>query len=202
MSTEHRLVYEPSPKRVRAIVGGVTVADSLRTVLVLESGHLPVYYFPTADMETGLMSASPHRTRCPYKGEAAYWSLRDGKGWRENAVWGYERPIAGAEAIRGLRAFYWDRVDHWLEEDEEIFGHPRDPYHRVDVRPSSRRVRVIAGGETVAETTSCLMLFETGMPTRYYIPPEDVRQSALTPSSRRSICPYKGNAVYWSLDLG
>jgi uncharacterized protein (DUF427 family) len=99
-------------------------------------------------------------------------------------------------AIAGLIAFYWDRVDHWFEEDEEVFGHPRDPHHRVDVRPSSREVRVRFGAELVAVTRRALFVFETSFPTRYYIPPDDVRKEFLVRSQHRSTCPYKGHAAY------
>jgi uncharacterized protein (DUF427 family) len=93
-------------------------------------------------------------------------------------------------------------MDAWLEEDEEIFGHPTDPYHRVDVRFSSRPVRVVLGGQTVAETTQAQFLFETNMPTRYYFPKQDVRIDLLETSESQSVCPYKGNAVYWSARIG
>ena len=99
-------------------------------------------------------------------------------------------------------AFYWDKVDHWIEEDEEIFGHARDPYSRVDVRPSSRRVQVTFNGEVVAQTQRGMFLFETGHPTRYYIPQQDVRMEFLTRSDRTTVCPYKGTASYWSLRVG
>src|SRR6266571_22228 len=143
-----------------------------------------------------------HRTRCPYKGEASYWNLRVGSRTVENAVWSYEDPIEEVRPIAQALAFYWAKVDHWFEEDEEIFGHPRDPYHRVDVRQSSREVRVEFAGEIIARTRRALFLFETGLPVRYYIPPADLRMDLLTPSRKTTVCPYKGNASYWSLRVG
>lgn len=107
-----------------------------------------------------------------------------------------------ADSIERRLAFYWNRVDRWLEEDEEVFGHPRDPYHRVDVRASAREISVTVAGERIATTRRALFMFETGLPTRYYIPPDDVRAGALVPSSRRTVCPYKGQATHWSLRLG
>src|SRR5215471_4818696 len=65
-------------------------------------------------------------------------TLRIGNRAIENAVWSYEHPLSGMERIKGLLAFHCDKVDHWFEEDEEVFGHARDPYHRADARPSSR----------------------------------------------------------------
>lgn len=202
MKPDHHLDFVPSRKRVRVVANDRTVADSVATILVLEAGHSPVYYFPRADVRADLLQASNRRSRCPHKGEASYWSL-DVDGRRvEDAVWSYEQPIEGARQISGHLAFYWNKVDRWFEEDEEIFGHPRDPYHRVDVRPSAREVRAVFAGETIARSRRALFLFETGMPTRYYIPREDVRMDRLAPSATRSVCPYKGDASYWSIELG
>ena len=93
----------------------------------------------------------------------------------------------------------WGAVDHWFEEDEEVFTHPRDPYTRIDILPSSRRVEVHIAGETVAETTRPRLLFETGLPPRYYLPLTDLRLDLLVPSDRVTHCPYKGAATYWSV---
>jgi uncharacterized protein (DUF427 family) len=199
---DHPIAFEPSPKRIRVIANGTTVADSLRVGLMLEKGHMPVYYLPRADVRMDLLERSNHRTHCPYKGDASYWNLTVGGRRVENAVWSYEEPLPAIVQIKAYLAFYQDKVDHWFEEDEEVFGHPRDPHHRIDVRPSSRRVRMIFGDATVAETGRGLFLFETGLPTRYYVPPQDVRMDLLEPSSTRSICPYKGTASYWSLRVG
>jgi len=197
-----RISLVPTQKRVRVMAGAATVADSASTLLLLETGHRPVYYFPRDDVHMGLLAPTNHRTTCPYKGDASYFSLKVDGRTVDNAVWSYEQPIAGMEPIAERLAFYWDRVEHWLEEDEEIFGHPRDPFHRVDVRPSSREVRVLFAGETVAHTRRGLFLFETGLPARYYIPQSDVRMDLLTPTAKTSYCPYKGRASYWSLRVG
>ena len=197
-----RITLVPTEKRVRVVAADATIADSTGTLLLLEKGHRPVYYFPRDDVRMDLMTPTNHRTTCPYKGDASYFSLKVNGRAVENAVWSYEHPIAGIEPIAERLAFYWDRVDHWLEEDEEIFGHPRDPFHRVDVRPSSREVRVVFAGETVAHTRRGLFLFETGLPVRYYIPQDDVRMDLLTPTPKTSYCPYKGRASYWTLRVG
>jgi len=199
---QDRITLVPTEKRVRVMAGEATVADSTGTLLLLEKGHRPVYYFPREHVRMDLLSPTNHRTTCPYKGDASYFTLKLNGCTVENAVWSYEQPIAGMEPIATRLAFYWDRVDHWLEEDEEIFGHPRDPFHRVDVVPSSREVRVIFAGETVARTERGLFVFETGLPVRYYIPQADVRMDLLTPTAKVSYCPYKGRASYWSLRVG
>lgn len=196
------LRFEPTSKRVRVISNGKTIVDSLCAGLLLERGHMPVYYFPAGDVRMDLLERTAHRTRCPYKGEASYWTLRAGNRIAENVAWSYESPLEEASDICGLIAFYWDKVDHWFEEDEEIFGHPRDPYHRIDIRPSSRQVRAMFNGELVADTRRALFLFETGLPPRYYIPLADVRAEFLVPSRKNSTCPYKGQASYWSLKVG
>ena len=202
MPQEHRISFEPSPKRVRVMANGKTVADSLCAGLLFETGDMPVYYFPRHDVRIDLLEANSHRTRCPYKGEASYWNLKVGHRAVENAVWTYEEPSEAAAEIKQALAFAWDKVDHWFEEDEEVFGHARDPHQRIDVRPSSREVRAFFNGEMIARTRRALFLFETGLPTRYYIPPEDVRAEFLAPSRKTSICPYKGQASYWSVRIG
>jgi uncharacterized protein (DUF427 family) len=120
----------------------------------------------------------------------------------ENAVWNYPTPIEGAPDIANLAAFYWNKMDAWYEEDEEIFVHPRDPYHRVDVLESSRHVEVWVNGVKVADSHRPRLLFETGLPTRYYLPKLDVRMDLLRPTASSSRCPYKGTAAYWSVDAG
>ena len=195
---------EPSPRRVRVKFGGEWIADSTDMVLMYESSHLPVYYFPVKDVRLDLLHPTDHSSYCQYKGDASYWSIEAGGRTAENAVWAYQTPYDEMVAI-GLQdycAFYWDRVDHWFEEDEEIFVHPRDPCKRVDTTPSSREVRVVLGGETVATSTRAIFLFETGLPTRYYLPREDVRMDLLEPSETETACPYKGTSIYWSAQIG
>jgi len=198
----YRIVIEQSPRRVRVAFAGATIVDTTRALLLLEQNHLPVYYVPIADVRMDLMTPTDHRTHCPYKGDASYWTIRVGDRTAENAVWGYKDPFEECLPIKGTVAFYWNRVDHWYEEDEEIFVHPRDPHKRVDAILSHRPVEVILGGETVAKSTRAHFLFETGLPTRYYIPPEDVRMDVLTPSQTQTRCPYKGIARYWSATVG
>jgi uncharacterized protein (DUF427 family) len=193
---------EPCPKRVRILLGGVTIVDSRRAMYLFERGHVPVYYFPREDVLAGALVPSDKRTRCPVKGEASYWSIRVGDRTAKEAVWGYPSPIAGCPDISGLVAFYWDRVDHWLEEDEEVFAHPRDPHHRIDVLHSSRHVRVVVGGITVAETRRPRVLFETGLPVRHYIPKLDVRMDLLSPSETLTACAYKGRASHFHMTAG
>jgi uncharacterized protein (DUF427 family) len=196
---DHRISIEPSPKRLRAMFNGKTIADSLCAALMLEDGELPVYYFPRDDVRMDHLEPTSHRTHCAFKGDAIYWTLKLGDRVAENAVWSYENPLPAASRIAGWLAFQWDKVDNWFEEDEEVFGHPHDPHHLIDIRPSSRTVRVTLGTEQIAFTRKGLFLFETGLPTRYYFPPEDVRKDLFEPSALKTTCAYKGEASYWSL---
>jgi len=198
-SGQHRVHVEASPRRVRVTFNGQTIADSKRAVLLRETGYLPVYYFPSEDVRQDVLEPTDLHTRCPYKGEASYWTVRVGDRAAENAMWGYLDPLPERADIAGYRAFYWDRMDAWYEEDEQVFKHPRDPYHRVDVLQSSRQVRVEIGGQVVAESQRPRLLFETNLPTRYYLPIEDVRMDLLEPTQTTSVCPYKGTASYWKL---
>ncbi|MBL28525.1 MAG: hypothetical protein CMM50_13345 [Rhodospirillaceae bacterium] len=199
---EHRVEIVPTAKRVRVMFGGETVADSTGVLIIRETRHMPVYYFPPEDVRRDLLSPTDHHTHCPYKGDASYWTVRAGGHEAENAVWSYPEPLSDVAGLSGYLAFYWDRMDAWYEEDEQVFVHPRDPFVRIDVLESRRRVRVVLGGETVADTTHALFLFETGHRPRYYIPTEDVRTDLLHLSSKRTGCPYKGFARYWSVSAG
>ena len=200
--TEHWIHIEESPRRVRVIFGGETIADSNRVRLLREAGRLPVYYFPQADVRMDRMEPAGHSTRCPYKGEATYWTIKSGDKIAGNAAWSYLGPLPASTGIKGCVAFEWNKMEKWYEEEEEIFVHPRDPYKRVDVLQSARHVRVTVAGETVAETRRPRLVFETWHPTRYYVPPEDVRMDLLQPSPTGSRCPYKGIASYWSVRIG
>ena len=189
------LIYvEEFPRRIRAEFAGQTVVDSRHAKLLHEHGLLPVLYFPAAEVRTDLFRPSDTSTRCPWKGEASYWSLDvDGRS-AADAVWEYREPLPEAPPIKGHFGFDWHAMETWLEEDEELVGHVRDPYHRVDVLDSSRHVKVSLGGVTVAESTRPKALYETGLPVRWYIPPEDVRLDLLVPSDTRTTCAYKGRA--------
>lgn len=201
VNPDYRITFEPSPRRVRVKFNGEIVADSTNAHLLFETRHLPVYYFPQSDVRMDLMTPTDHHTFCRFKGEASYWTVAVGDKVAKNAVWGYLDPFEEVAAIKGFVAFYWNRMEAWYEEDDEVFVHPRDPYKRVDVLNSSRHVRVVVGGETVAETRRSRFLFETRLPTRYYIPPEDVRMDLLVPSETVSACPYKGTARYYSVKI-
>lgn len=199
---EHDLYFEDSPRWVRVELDGETIASSTRMKLLHETGLLPVYYFPIEDVRTEFLEDGDRTTHCPFKGDARYWNVRVGDEVNENGAWNYPEPKDGAPDLSGYVAFYWNAMDHWYEEDEEVFVHARDPYHRIDAIPSSRHVKVEVDGELLAETDRPVVLFETGLPPRYYIPEADVRSELLEPSDTQSECPYKGTASYSSVKSG
>jgi uncharacterized protein (DUF427 family) len=189
---------EPTAKRVRAFSGGVAVADSTRVMILHETSRLPVYYFPVEDVRTDLLTRSNITVASPFKGDASYFSIDVEGRTVEDAAWRYLEPPSGCPDIRGYIAFHWQKMDSWFEEDEEVFGHARDPYHRIDILDSSRRVCVVIGGRVVADTGRARFLFETHLPPRYYIPVEDVRLDLLQDSPMQSRCAYKGQtSAYW-----
>lgn len=198
----HLLWFHDVPKRVRALFGGETIVDTEGARFLHETRILPVYYVPRADVRFDLLEESDHSTHCPFKGDARYWSVRVGDRVAENAVWGYDEVVPGAPDLTGYVAVYFEKMDRWLEEDDEVVGHPRDPFHRVDVHPASKVVRVLVNGDVVAESDRPMLLFETGFPVRYYLPLADWRADALEPSAKTSICPYKGVANYYSVRTG
>lgn len=200
---KHQLYLERSPRRIRIVIGGEVVADSTDARLLHETGLLPVYYLPRADVREELLERSDTSTHCPFKGDASYWHVRVGDELREDAIWGYPEPIEGAPPLADLVAFAFDAVDEWYEEAERIGVHPRDPYHRCDVVRSDRHVVVRVDGEVVAESDRARLLFETGLPPRTYLPAEDVHMDHLEPSDTVTRCPYKGTTSrYYSIRVG
>lgn len=196
------LFWDPVPYRVRALLGEQAVVDSRRVHMLHETGRLPVWYFPEDDLRRDLLEASAKTTRCPHKGEARYWSVRVGELLAPDAVWAYPEPVEPAAFLAGFAALEWDAFDEWLVEDEQAFAHPRDPYSRIDVYRTTRRVRVLVDGQVVADSRRARVLYETALPPRYYLPAEDVRTELLVPSPTRTRCAYKGSASYWHVEVG
>jgi uncharacterized protein (DUF427 family) len=196
------LYLEPSPRRIRGVAGVETVIDSRSVRMLHEHGRLPIYLFPRDEVRTDLLEPSDTRTSSENKGEARWWHLNIGTEPVQDAAWEWHDPPQGAPPLAGLLGFRWEALDRWFEEDEENVVHARDPYHRVDVLDTSRRVRVSLDGETLGETERGKVIFETGLPPRWYLPREDVREELLTPTDTRTGCAYKGFASYWSATVG
>jgi uncharacterized protein (DUF427 family) len=195
-----RVRLESGAKRVRAYLGAEVVVDTTRPVLVWEVPYYPAYYFPAADVRTELLEPDGGVAHSPSRGDGRTFTVRAGGKEAARAALRYEDSPIGE--LRDLIRLDWDAMDAWFEEDEEVFTHPRDPYTRVDILPSSRHVRVEVDGVTVAESASPRLLFETGLPARYYLPKTHVRMEMLTPTDSESHCPYKGQAEWWSVRTG
>ena len=193
------LFFDPVPHRLRGLFGGETVFDTVGARLLYETAHLPVYYVPEGDLRHDLLEPSDAQTHCPHKGIASYRSIRVADRLQPDAVWTYREPIAPAAFLAGYAAFYWRKLDEWFVEDEQVFGHPRDPYHRIDTYRASRSVRIWVDGEVIAESTRAVALFEAGLPARFYLPADDVQLDLLEPSEKTSRCAYKGIASYWHI---
>ena len=191
---------QPVPRRVRAVLAGRTVLDTTRARYVWEWPHYPQYYIPLADVRRDLL-VSEGQTRQSRRGLQYLHALRVGEIERAHAARVLsESPVEGlAETVR----FDWESLDAWYEEDEQVFVHPRNPYVRVDALRSSRPLRVELDGVLLADSSSPVMVFETGLPTRYYVNRTDVDLTHLVPSGTVTACPYKGTtSAYWSVRIG
>jgi uncharacterized protein (DUF427 family) len=197
VSDRGRVRVEAGAKRVRVMLGGRIVADTTSPLLVWEVPYYPTYYFPESDVNTDALVETGETRNSPSRGVATQYTVKvDGS---EGVAYMFEDPKI--PDLAGHYAFVWGSMDHWFEEDEEVFVHARDPYTRIDILPSSRRVRLEVDGVTVADSTHASFLFETNLPTRYYLPKTDVRMDLLTPTDRVTACPYKGTARYWSVTI-
>ena len=191
---------EPGQKRIRAYLGGELVADTIRPALVWEVPYYPTYYFPAGDVRTELLEQDGELAHSPSRGDARVFTVAAGRERATGAALRYEdSPI---EELRELIRIDWGAMDSWFEEDEEVFTHARDPHTRVDILASSRHVRVSLEGQTIAESPGPRLLFETGLPVRYYMPKTHVRMELLERSETVTHCPYKGRAETWSVRLG
>ncbi|HWM08370.1 MAG TPA: DUF427 domain-containing protein, partial [Solirubrobacteraceae bacterium] len=196
------LRHDPLERRVRGRLGDDTIVDTTRAVLLWEPRRVcPTYAVPAEDIRGDLAPAPAIDGHVP-------GVLHPGIQFGVHTAAGEPISIAGREGIGfrlddddlvGYVALDFDGFDAWQDEDEPVVGHPRDPYHRVDVHRSSRALRIALDGDVVAETTGARLVSETNLPTRFYLPREDVR-AELRPTASRTYCPYKGEASWWSVD--
>ncbi|MFE7503782.1 DUF427 domain-containing protein [Promicromonospora sp. NPDC057488] len=185
--------------RIRALSAGETVADAAIPLLVWEYSYAPQYFFSPGDVKAELRPAGPGKTS-RVLGPSELFDVVLGNRVLAGAAQRFpEAPVAG---MRSTYRLTWSAMDTWLEEDEVIHFHGRSPYVRVDALHSSRHVRVVANGEVVADSHRPVVLTETGLVPRYYLPRVDVRMDLLSPTDAVSYCPYKGTARYWSLTVG
>jgi uncharacterized protein (DUF427 family) len=191
---------EPVPRRLRAVLSGRVVLDTTRALYVWERPPYPQYYVPVADLDATLLVDEQHAELTP-RGSARRFGLRVGEVARPGCVQIFAEPCL--ERIAATARLEWAALDAWFEEDEEVFVHPRSPYARVDALRSTRSVRVELEGVVLAESTSPVMVFETGLPTRYYLDRTAIDFAHLEPSGTVTACPYKGRTSgYWSVRVG
>ncbi len=191
---------EPVPRRIRAVLDGATVIDTNEALYVWETPYYPQYYIPARDIDPSAVFEQ-ERVQHLRRGSAHRVDLRLGDRDVPNAGRRYtESPIP---AIADHYRFDWDAFDSWYEEDEQVYVHPRSPYVRVDALRSVRPVCVELDGVVLAEASNSVMVFETGLPTRYYLDPASLNHAYLAPSSTATACPYKGRTSgYWSVRIG
>jgi uncharacterized protein (DUF427 family) len=195
-----RVRVEGGDKRIRVMFGGRVIADTTDVLLVWEVPYYPAYYVPRADVADGVLQDTGRTERSPSRGEAHHYDVVVGEAEAAGGAW--HHPASPIDELRDHVRFDWEAMDGWFEEDQQVWVHPRDPYTRVDVLASSRHVQVEVDGETLADSHHPVLLFETGLPPRYYLPKTDVRMELLRPSASRTGCPYKGTAEYYDLVLG
>lgn len=191
---------EPVPRRIRAFLNGQAVLDTTSARYVWENPFFPQYYIPLADVLADALVDEGTTEETP-RGDVKHYGVRVGDVARPRAA-----SVLTAAKVEGLddtARFEWSAFDSWFEEDEQVFVHPRNPYARVDAVRSHRNLRVEAKGVVLAESSSPVMCFETGLPTRYYVDRTDVDFSHLVSSDTETACPYKGvTSAYWSARVG
>lgn len=196
----HANHVEPVPRRIRAFVGGEPVLDTTRALYVWEWANYPQYYVPVADVRRELLIPDGRRQHSP-RGIVELHGLRLGDVYRPRAA-----KVLTDSSVEGLSdtvRFEWAALDAWFEEDEQVFVHPRNPYVRVDALHSTRTVRVELDGAVLAESSTPVMVFETGLPTRYYLHRTAINWDHLVPTGTVTACPYKGTTSgYWSIRVG
>jgi uncharacterized protein (DUF427 family) len=195
-----RLLYaEPLRRRMRAELGGRTVVRSDAAVLLFEPGRYPVAYFPIADFAAGVLRPIDHRSTHPELGQTAWYEVVGDTREAPRGAWQHIALPDHAAILAGRVALAWRAMDAFYEEDDRILGHAADPYHRIDIRHASRHLVVRHGHRVVADTTSPLVLYESGFAPRWYVPRADVVAEALAPSELQTFCPYKGIASYYDI---
>lgn len=189
---------EPAPRRVRGFLGSQLVFDTTAARYVWEVPYYPQYYIPLTDVRTDFLRDENHPQKVQLGPSRTFALVGDGQTHAAAARVFDE----GDGPVAGFVRFEWDRLA-WFEEDEPIWGHPRNPYVRVDALRAHRRVIVELNGVVLADTRCPVLLFETGLPTRYYVDRTDVAFEHLEPSDTQTLCPYKGvTSGYWSVRVG
>ncbi len=188
---------QPVPRRLRGVFGGVIVFDTIRAAYAWDSVKYPHYLVPRADVASGVL-VDEHREQSLRRGVVRVHGLQAGGNNLTSVARVYG---AGSGPVAEMVRFDWEALD-WYEEDEQVFVHPRNPYTRVDALRSSRHVQIELAGRLLAESRSPVLVFETGLPTRYYLDRSALDLSALRRTDTRTACPYKGETSdYWTAEV-
>jgi len=195
-----RLLFaEPLRRRMRVKYADRWIADSDDVVLLHEPGRYPVAYFRVEDIVAGGLEPSTHSTTHRDLGATAWYTVRSGEQSTDRAAWQHTDLPPYAQVMEGRVAFAWRAMDSYYEEEERIVGHAADPYHRIDIRQTSRHLVVRHGDQVIADSHGPLVLFESGFAPRWYVPRADVNEAALTPVDGQTFCPYKGVCSYYDI---
>jgi len=211
-ASRDELRFHPTAKRIRVSLGQRLVCDTTSAVLVWEPRRVvPTYAVPASDLVAGLEPAESRPLPDPMPP-----FLRP-ENFAAHSCPGRSFSVRADEQVAEAAAFVPDDPDlegrvvldfgpttpfAWVEEDEPVIGHPHDPFKRIDVLRSDRRIVVSHGGQILADSRQAMALYETSLPTRWYLPRDDVRLDLLEPSTSRTVCAYKGEASYYSLASG
>ncbi len=195
-----RLLFaEPLRRRLRVKFAEEWIADSEDVLLLHEPGRYPVAYFPLDDVRAGVLVGEKPNTRTPTFGDTEWFTVTLGERRETRGAWHYTAPPDYAGEFRGRVAFTWRAMDGFYEEDERIVGHAADLYHRNDIRQSSRHLVVMDGVRRIADTARPIVLYESGFAPRWYVPRQDIDESALIQVDGQTFCPYKGLASYYDV---
>jgi uncharacterized protein (DUF427 family) len=185
---------------MRVRFGGRWVAESENVLLLFEPGRYPVAYFPETDVSPDVLESSEHTTQHADLGLTSWYSVRaDEQHVAQRGAWQHTGLPAHASELQARVAFAWRAMDAFYEEDERILGHAADPYHRIDIRQTSRNLVVRHGDRIVADSKRPLVLYESGFAPRWYVPRDDIDGAALTAVKLQTFCPYKGLCSYYSI---
>jgi len=193
------LFAEPLRRRLRVMLASEWIADSEDVLLLHEPGRYPVAFFPRPDVRPDVLVGENRVTQHRDLGDTSWFTVTVGDRRAGRGAWQYTAPPGYASELRNRVAFAWRAMDAFYEEDERIVGHAADPYHRIEIRRSSRHLVVTDGTRLIADTTRPVVLFESGFAPRWYMPREDIDETALAPAQGQTFCPYKGLASYYDI---
>jgi uncharacterized protein (DUF427 family) len=195
-----RLLFaEPLRRRMRVRFGGSWIADSESVVLLHEPGRYPVAYFPLGDVAPDTLGPTEHSTRHRDLGATSWYTVGVGEHSADRAAWTHTELPPHAADLKDRVAFAWRAMDGFYEEEERIVGHAADSYHRIDIRQTCRHLTVHCGDRLIADTTRPLVLYESDLAPRWYVPRVDVDDAALIPVAGQTCCPYEGLASYYDV---